>query len=166
VRIARLEAIVLRCPIETPVRTSFGTMRDRPRSSSASRTPTARSAGARPGATSRQCGAEHRARLLETVIAPLAVGQRFASPAAAFDALSRATAVLAIQSGEAGPLAQAIAGVDLRSGTWSRAGAASRCGNCSAAAAAGSGSTRAASILTRQRPSSRLGATPATVRSS
>ena len=38
---------------------------------------------------------------------------RFASPAAAFDALSRATAVLAIQSGEHGPLAQAIAGLDL-----------------------------------------------------
>ncbi len=58
-------------------------------------------------------GAEHRARLVDSVLAPLAAGRRFESPAALFDELTRATAVLAIQSGEPGPIAQAIAAIDL-----------------------------------------------------
>jgi L-alanine-DL-glutamate epimerase and related enzymes of enolase superfamily len=59
------------------------------------------------------CGAEHRARLIETVLAPLLLGRTFASPEAAFRELSAKTAVLAIQSGEPGPIAQSIAGVDI-----------------------------------------------------
>jgi L-alanine-DL-glutamate epimerase-like enolase superfamily enzyme len=59
------------------------------------------------------CGAEHRERLLQTLLFPLLQGRRFAGPAAAFDHLTRATAILAIQSGEHGPLQQAIAGIDL-----------------------------------------------------
>ena len=47
------------------------------------------------------------------MLAPLVVGRSFASPRAAFDELSARTAVLAIQSGEPGPIAQAIAGVDI-----------------------------------------------------
>ena len=113
VRIARLDAIVLRCPIETPVRTSFGTMRDRPAVFVRIEDDDGAVGWGETWCNFPACGAEHRAQLLETVIAPLAVGQRFASPAAAFDALSRATAVLAIQSGEQGPLAQSIAGLDL-----------------------------------------------------
>ena len=113
VRIARLDAIVLRCPIETPVRTSFGTMRDRPAVFVRIEDDDGAVGWGETWCNFPACGAEHRAQLLETVIAPLAVGQRFASPVAAFDALSRATAVLAIQSGEQGPLAQSIAGLDL-----------------------------------------------------
>src|SRR5688572_7977219 len=59
------------------------------------------------------CGAEHRARLIETVLAPLLLERAFASAEAAFDELTRKTAVLALQSGEPGPMAQAIAGVDI-----------------------------------------------------
>jgi L-alanine-DL-glutamate epimerase-like enolase superfamily enzyme len=59
------------------------------------------------------CGAEHRAQLIRTVLSPLLVGRCFASPADAWAELTRRTAVLAIQSGEAGPMAQAIAGVDI-----------------------------------------------------
>jgi D-galactarolactone cycloisomerase len=51
--------------------------------------------------------------LIETLIAPLAVGRSFASVPAAFAELTERTAVLALQSGEPGPIAQAIAGVDL-----------------------------------------------------
>jgi L-alanine-DL-glutamate epimerase-like enolase superfamily enzyme len=58
-------------------------------------------------------GAEHRARLLESVLAPLATSRAFASPAEAFHFLAERTAVLAIQSGEPGPMAQGIAGIDL-----------------------------------------------------
>jgi L-alanine-DL-glutamate epimerase-like enolase superfamily enzyme len=59
------------------------------------------------------CGAEHRARLLETLIAPLLMGRDFSSPLEAYALATQQTAVLAIQSGEPGPLAQVIAGVDL-----------------------------------------------------
>jgi L-alanine-DL-glutamate epimerase-like enolase superfamily enzyme len=113
VRIARLDAIVLRCPIETPVRTSFGTMRDRPAAFVRVEDADGAVGWGETWCNFPACGAEHRARLLESVVAPLVVGRPFASPAAAFDAMAQATAVLAIQSGEHGPLAQAIAGVDL-----------------------------------------------------
>lgn len=58
-------------------------------------------------------GAEHRARLIETVLAPRIAGKRFETPAAAFDEITEATMVLAIQTGEYGPLAQSIAGIDI-----------------------------------------------------
>jgi L-alanine-DL-glutamate epimerase-like enolase superfamily enzyme len=58
-------------------------------------------------------GAEHRARLIESALAPRLTGKKFASPAAVFKDLADAMAVLAIQSGEPGPLAQAIAGIDI-----------------------------------------------------
>ncbi|MEP7056837.1 MAG: mandelate racemase/muconate lactonizing enzyme family protein [Caldimonas sp.] len=113
VRIARLDAHVLRCPIETPVRTSFGTMRDRPAVFVRVEDDDGAVGWGETWCNFPACGAEHRARLLASVIAPLVVGREFASPAAAFDAMTRATAVLALQSGEPGPLAQSIAGVDL-----------------------------------------------------
>ena len=53
--------------------------------------------------------AEYRARLIESALAPRLLGKKFASPAAAFEDLTKATAVLAIQSGEPGPIACAAA---------------------------------------------------------
>jgi L-alanine-DL-glutamate epimerase-like enolase superfamily enzyme len=113
VRIARLDAYVLRCPIETPVRTSFGTMRERPAVFVRVEDDDGAVGWGESWCNFPACGAEHRARLISTVVAPLLVGERFASPAAAFERATAATAVLAIQSGEHGPLAQAVAGVDL-----------------------------------------------------
>lgn len=111
--IARVEAMVFRCPLESPVRTSFGVMRERP----ALFVRVTDADGAR-GFGEVWCnfpavGAEHRARLLVTVLAPLVEGTSFASPADAFAAMTGATAVLALQSGEPGPLAQCIAGLDI-----------------------------------------------------
>lgn len=57
-------------------------------------------------------GIKHRVRLVESVIAPLLAGVDVNEPPAAFDTLTRRTRVLAIQSGEPGPLAQCIAGID------------------------------------------------------
>lgn len=59
------------------------------------------------------CGAEHRARLIGTVFAPLLEGGRFSDPVAAFAELTRRTEVLALQCGEPGPIAQAIAAIDI-----------------------------------------------------
>jgi L-alanine-DL-glutamate epimerase-like enolase superfamily enzyme len=108
-----VEALVFRYPVETPVMTSFGVMHDRP-----AVFVRAEDADGAVGWGEAWCnfptvGAEHRARLVNEVIAPLVVGQAFASPREAFEHAMARTAVLALQSGEAGPLAQAIAGLDI-----------------------------------------------------
>jgi L-alanine-DL-glutamate epimerase-like enolase superfamily enzyme len=113
VRPARIDAFVFRCPIATPVRTSFGTMHDRPAVLVRAEDGDGAVGWGEAWCNFPSCAAEHRAELIATLLAPLLVGRRFASPAAAFAELSERTAVLAIQSGEPGPIAQAIAGIDL-----------------------------------------------------
>jgi L-alanine-DL-glutamate epimerase-like enolase superfamily enzyme len=112
-RLARVEAFVFRCPIATPVRTSFGTMHDRPAVYVRAEDADGAVGWGEIWCNFPSCGAEHRARLLQTVLAPLATSRAFESPVQAFDWLTDRTAVLAIQSGEHGPMAQVIAGIDL-----------------------------------------------------
>lgn len=111
--IRALEARVYRAPIETPVVTSFGIMRDRPMLVVRVEDDEGAVGWGESWCNFPTVGAEHRARLVESVIAPLLDGRRFDRPQEAFRWLTRKTAVLAIQSGEKGPLAQAIAGVDI-----------------------------------------------------
>lgn len=59
-----------------------------------------------------QCGAEHRARLVTSALLPLIVDQSWDSPREVFEHLNRSLHKLALQAGEPGPVAQAIAGVD------------------------------------------------------
>ena len=113
VRPARIDAFVFRCPIATPVRTSFGTMHDRPAVFVRVEDAEGATGWGEAWCNYPSEGAEHRARLLESVVAPLATSRAFDSPAEAFAFLTQRTAVLAIQSGEPGPLAQVIAGLDL-----------------------------------------------------
>ena len=96
VRLARLEAFVFRCPIETPVRTSFGTMHDRPAVFVRAEDEDGAVGWGEAWCNFPSCAAEHRAKLIETLFAPLAVGRPFASAGAAFAELTRSTAVLAI----------------------------------------------------------------------
>ncbi len=112
-RPVRVEAFVFRCPIATPVRTSFGTMHDRPAVFVRVEDADGAAGWGEIWCNFPSCGAEHRARLLETVMAPLLTSRGYAGPAEAFGWLSEKTAVLAIQSGEPGPMAQVIAGIDL-----------------------------------------------------
>lgn len=58
-------------------------------------------------------GILHRARLVREVIAPLLKARALTDPAQARVHLEAATAILRIQSGEPGPIAAAIAGVDI-----------------------------------------------------
>ena len=111
--LARIEAHVLRWPVRVPVRTSFGTMRDRPAVLVRVEDADGAHGWGEAWCNFPSCGAEHRARLVETVLAPLLVGHRFDSPREAWTTLSAQTAVLALQSGEPGPIAQAIAGIDI-----------------------------------------------------
>ena len=113
IEVRSLRAQVYRAPVAAPVVTSFGTMRDRPM--------VLVRVEDRDGAVGwgeiwcnyPSVGPEYRARLVDGVLAGLVEGRRFAGPAAAFAGLTEATAVLALQSGEAGPFAQCIAGIDI-----------------------------------------------------
>jgi L-alanine-DL-glutamate epimerase-like enolase superfamily enzyme len=59
------------------------------------------------------CGAEHRTRLVETVVAPLIIGRSLAKPDDGLTWMEDRTGILAVQTAEYGPLAQAIAGMDI-----------------------------------------------------
>ena len=111
--LVRLEAHVLRWPVKEPVRTSFGTMHDRPAVLVRVEDAEGAHGWGEAWCNFPSCGAEHRAALIESVLARLLVGRAFASAEAAYAEMTARTAVLAIQSGEPGPIAQAIAGVDI-----------------------------------------------------
>lgn len=108
-----IEPLVYRVPLETPVRTSFGIMHDRPALLLRLVDEDGTEGWGEAWCNFPAVGAEHRARLVGSVLAPIATGEPWTDPAALFRALSARTAVLAIQSGEPGPIAQAIAGLDI-----------------------------------------------------
>jgi D-galactarolactone cycloisomerase len=111
--IRKVEAFVFRYPVAVPVRTSFGIMHDRPAVFVRVEDADGATGWGEAWCNFPAIGAEHRARLVNELIAPLVLAREFASPRDAFDEITEKTAVLAIQSGESGPLAQAIAGVDI-----------------------------------------------------
>lgn len=110
---AKLSVHVLRYPVERPVRTSFGTMHDRPAVFVRVEDRDGVHGWGEVWCNFPSCGAEHRARLVETVLQPLLLDRGYDDPAAAYAHLTVATEVLALQAGEPGPMAQAIAGIDL-----------------------------------------------------
>jgi D-galactarolactone cycloisomerase len=112
VRIEKIETRVVRTPIDVPIRTSFGVMRDRP----ALFLKLTDSDGAE-GFGEIWCnfpsvGAEHRARLATEVIAPLLIGSGELELSSVFAHLMRRLHILAVQSGEWGPFWQVAAGID------------------------------------------------------
>lgn len=102
-----------RCPIEVPVTTSFGAMRDRPAVFIRVEDEDGFTGWGEIWCNFPACGAEHRARLVATALAPLLKGKQFDEPQIAWAELTAATSVLALQSGEPGPIAQCIAGIDV-----------------------------------------------------
>ena len=104
---------VMRVPSPVPVQTSFGTMFDRPAVFLEVTDDHGNKGLGEVWCNFPSCGAEHRGRLLETVIFPALLGKRFDSPDSCFAQLERQFARLAIQAGELGPIAQCIAGVDV-----------------------------------------------------
>lgn len=111
--IEKAEPIVLRAPVETPVQTSFGTMHDRPALFLQLQDSGGSTGTGEIWCNFPTCGAEHRAALLNTAILPALVGREFSDPASCFDALQSQFQRLAIQSGEFGPFAQCLAGIDV-----------------------------------------------------
>lgn len=112
-RIAKIEAFVLRWKVQVPVQTSFGVMLDRPAVFVRVEDTDGNFGWGEIWCNFPSCGAEHRARLLQTVVAPLIQNNDFESPQAAYLEMQTKTEVLAIQSGEPGPISQVISGVDL-----------------------------------------------------
>lgn len=58
-------------------------------------------------------GLAHRARIVAEVLAPLVTGRTYATPEDAYAAMTAATRLLRVQSGEPGPVSSAIAGIDI-----------------------------------------------------
>lgn len=112
-RLSRVEAFVFRAPIETPVQTSFGLMRDRPAVFVRATDAEGAEGWGEIWCNFPTVGAEHRARLLDTVFAPLLEGRAFDSPESAFRDITARTEVLALQCAEPGPIAQVAAGIDI-----------------------------------------------------
>ncbi|MFT6306268.1 MAG: L-alanine-DL-glutamate epimerase-like enolase superfamily enzyme [Halioglobus sp.] len=110
--IEKATTIVLRSPIETPVQTSFGIMTDRPAVYLLLQDTQGHIGVGEIWCNFPSCGAEHRARLLETAILPSLICKEFSDPAQCFHTLQTQFKRLAIQTGEYGPIAQSIAGID------------------------------------------------------
>ncbi len=111
--IESVSAEVYRAPTARPVRTAFGTMKDRP-----AVVVRVRSSEGSVGYGEAWCNfpapaAEYRARLIVSVLAPLIVCREWPHPAAVYEYLSSKSRIVAIQSGEPGPFSQAIAGIDI-----------------------------------------------------
>ncbi len=112
-RLRSVEALVYRVPLITPVKASFGVMPDRPAVFVRLEDEDGCFGFGETWCNFPSPGAEHRARLIAEILAPLLVGRDFSDPPALYAELTARTEVLAIQSAEYGPIAQAIAGIDI-----------------------------------------------------
>ncbi len=113
VAVRALDTFVYRCPLETPVQTSFGTMLDRPMVVVRITDRDGHQGWGEIWCNFPMVGAEHRARLVDSVFRAQLVDREFESPAAAYQALEAGTRVLALQSAEPGPFGQCLSGIDL-----------------------------------------------------
>jgi L-alanine-DL-glutamate epimerase-like enolase superfamily enzyme len=112
-KIRRIEAFCYRYPLATPVVTSFGNMRDRPAVFVRAEDEDGQTGWGEVWCNFPSVGAEHRTRLINEMLAPMLAGRTVTHPSGVFEDLSAGTSVLALQSGEPGPFAQCIAGIDI-----------------------------------------------------
>ena len=111
--IRSLRACCYRYPLQTPVETSFGRMTDRPAVFIRIEDEDGHVGWGEVWSNFPSVGAEHRTRIINEIIAPAVEGFVADTPRRLFDHLSAKYAVLALQTGEHGPFAQCIAGVDV-----------------------------------------------------
>jgi L-alanine-DL-glutamate epimerase-like enolase superfamily enzyme len=111
--IRSIEAFCYRYPLATPVVTSFGKMLNRPAVFIRAVDDDGVEGWGEAWSNFPAPGAEHRARLVNEVLALGLIGRTVDSPVQVFELLTKGTEVLALQCGEPGPFAQAIAGIDL-----------------------------------------------------
>lgn len=107
------EIFVFRAPIESPVRTSFGIMHDRPAVILRVEDEDGCHGWGEVWCNFPSCGAEHRGRLLADTVAPLALRRDWTEPGELSSAIARKLGVLRLQCDEPGPLDQTLAGLDM-----------------------------------------------------
>jgi D-galactarolactone cycloisomerase len=112
IRIARIETRVVRTPIAVPIRTSFGVMGDRPAVFVKVTDADGAEGFGEVWCNFPSVGAEHRARLADAVIGPLLLESGELDLRGVFAHLMQRLHILAIQSGEWGPLSHVAAGID------------------------------------------------------
>jgi L-alanine-DL-glutamate epimerase-like enolase superfamily enzyme len=112
IKIASIEAAAYRVPIARPIKVSFGTFRDRPMVVVRVRDSDGAEGWGEAWCNWPAVGAEHRARLAVDLGERL-VGRSLAAPDEAFHALTAELEVLVLQTGEVGPIAHALAGLDI-----------------------------------------------------
>lgn len=111
--LAKLEPILLRAKVDTPIVTSFGTIPERAVLLVRAEDKDGAVGWGEVFGNFPMHGAENRAHLIRDYIAPVALSEAWESPANAFEAMTRKTHIMTLQSGEPGSFAQAIAGVDI-----------------------------------------------------
>jgi L-alanine-DL-glutamate epimerase-like enolase superfamily enzyme len=112
-QIKKAESFVYRAPINKPVQTSFGIMHDRPAVAIRLEDKEGYVGWGEIWCNFPSVGAEHRARLFDSIVAPILLEKIWASPVEAFQELTKRLHILGIQCGEPGTIAQAIAGADI-----------------------------------------------------
>ena len=113
IKIKKIRTIVYRYPLDIAVKTSFGTMKDRPMILVQIHDDLGNEGWGEIWCNFPNIGAEHRAKLVDSVISPLLLSKAYDDAKSVFDDLTKQTKVLGIQAGEYGPLAQCIAGIDI-----------------------------------------------------
>ena len=124
--IRRIDTYVYRCPVDRPVATSFGIMRDRPAVFVRIEDQKGAFGWGEIFANWPAAGAEHRANLLMKDVADLVLGVELQTPRDLFHKLESETRIRAIQCGELGPFRQVTAGLDIALWDLFRAAPASR----------------------------------------
>lgn len=113
IQIKKAESFVYRSPVREPVQTSFGIMHDRPAVAVRIEDQDGYVGWGEIWCNFPSVGAEHRARLFDSVVAPILLEKVWPTPTAAFEELTNRLHILGIQCGEPGTIAQAIAGTDI-----------------------------------------------------
>lgn len=111
-QIEKVECWVLRAPIAQPVANAFGAMSNRPALFLRIMASDGAWGWGEVFCNFPQVGAEHRARLIDSIFAPLLEKRTGDAPAVVRELLDQRTRQMAIQCGEPGPFAQISGAVD------------------------------------------------------
>ena len=112
VTIRAIQAHCFRAPLSSPVITSFGRMVSRPALFVSIDDADGHRGWGEVWCNFPSVGAEHRARIVAEIAAPMLEGLRAATPQDVFQTLTHRLHILALQSGEPGPFAHVVAGLD------------------------------------------------------
>lgn len=108
-----MDVHVYRAPIARPVVTSFGKMADRPAVLLKLTASDGVEGWGEIWCNFPHVGAEHRARLAHSLLPGMLLGREVPQPSLVFQSLEERFHVLALQTGEPGPIAQILAGLDI-----------------------------------------------------